>query len=174
MVRLGQAPKSSEITLHFLVVECDSKYIITQNYVLSTFMRKNWRLKKCVPCHWSNRENNRHHNSRVNITQGMYHRIYSNLPCYKESIVRNIMLKSNSVDILSPWRFCCKKETKPTSSTQIRQNECLWPVQTTHITGFNGPTNASAAKFPHLWTLNVRVGRGSIPFVQFVALYVIL
>ena len=40
MVRLRQAPKSSEITLHFLAIECDSKYIITQNFDLSTFRKK--------------------------------------------------------------------------------------------------------------------------------------
>ena len=64
----------AKTTPHFLVVECDSKYIINQNCDLSTFMRKNWRLKMCVPSHWSNRENNRHYNSRENVTQGMNYR----------------------------------------------------------------------------------------------------
>ena len=126
----------AKITLHFLVVECDSKYIITQNYVLSTFKRKNWRLKMCVPWHWSNRENTRHHNSRENMNRGMYHRIYSNLPCYKKYIVKTVSSKPNSMDIFPPWRFRSKKETKPTSSTQIWQNRCLWPVKLSHITGF--------------------------------------
>ena len=37
VVRLGQAPKAiAMITLHFLVIECDSKYIINQNTKLST------------------------------------------------------------------------------------------------------------------------------------------
>ena len=35
----------TKITLHFLVVECDSKYIITQNRNLSTFVRKKLVIK---------------------------------------------------------------------------------------------------------------------------------
>ena len=43
------------------------------------------------------------------MNRGMNHIIYSNLPCYKEYIVRNIILDSICMDILSPWQFCCKK-----------------------------------------------------------------
>ena len=110
------------------------------------------------------------------ITSGMAHRMLSISPL--SSIYSVIWYwEPLYMDILSPWRFCCKKETKPTSSTQIRQNRCLWPVQTTHITGFKAQRTNGSQISSFIGTRKPVVGRGlnlctvMVLFLLFMLLY---